>query len=355
MKILMITMNTSGGMIHYVSQMANSLSQNEKVSVIAPLHVNKKNFCQKVNLIELNVGNIIKNFFISTLIFARSLKFLKTIYNENPDIIHFNEPHPWILLFLPFLRRFKIVTMIHDVNPHTGSRTWDQIISKKLFIKFSDAIIVHGEYAKKIINNNKCYQIPIGDFSFFLNYKKEKIEEEDNTLLFFGRIEEYKGLEYLITAVNEVSRHYPNVKLIIAGAGNFEKYRQLLGKKINFEVHNRFITDDEVPIFFQRAKIVILPHIECTQTGIIPIAYAFKKPVITTNVGSIPELVDDGKTGFIVPPMDPKALKNMIINLLSDEHLRMEMGENAYIKMRKDMSWEKISNNLIKIYKKIVD
>jgi len=353
MKILIITMSASGGMRHYVSQLANSLSKKENVSVIVPEGANTKDFSRDVTVINLKLGNTVKNFIINTILFSRLIKFYRTIGCENPDVIHFNNCNLWIALVLLFLRKFKLVTMIHDVNPHMGTRKWDQIIAKKIFIKFSDAIIVHGENAKKLINNNKCYQIPIGDFAFFLKYKKEKIEEEDYTLLFFGRIEEYKGLEYLITAVNEVSRHYPNVKLIIAGAGNLDKYRQLFWKNINFEVHNRFIPDDEVPIFFQRAKIIVLPYIECTQTGIIPIAYAFKKPVITTNVGSIPELVDDGKTGFIVPVMDPKALRNKIINLISDEHLRIKMGENAYIKMRKDMSWDKISDNLIKIYNKI--
>ena len=122
----------------------------------------------------------------------------------------------------------------------------------------------------------------------------------------------------------------------------------------NYEVYNRFIPDKEVSYFFQRAKVVVLPYIEGTQTGIIPIAYAFKKPVVVTDVGDIPDVVDDGKTGFIVPPKDSKALADSILKLLKDDKLRKEMGENAYIKMKKELSWNKITEKTIEVYKNIL-
>ena len=77
---------------------------------------------------------------------------------------------------------------------------------------------------------------------------------------------------------------------------------------------------------FQRASIVVLPYIEGSQTGIIPIAYSFKKPVIATNVGSISEVVEDGVTGFIVPPRDSHALADAIIKILKDDDLRKRDG-----------------------------
>ncbi len=354
MKILVITMDTKGGMVHYTSQFVNALSMKEKVVVIAPEGIEKDNFLENIRIIELKVGNVIKNFIINMLVFTRPLKFLRVIYEENPDIIHFNECHPWVTLFLPFLRRFKIVTMIHDVNPHLGSRKTDQIIARKVYTKLSNCLLVHGESAKKELKlNNKCYSISHGDYSFFLNYAGD-IKEEDNTLLFFGRIEDYKGLNYLIKAVNEISKQQnPNIKLIISGSGDFDKYKYLIENEKNFEIHNEFVDDKIVPNYFQRAKIVILPYIEGTQTGIIPIAYAFKKPVIVTNVGSIPEVVDGGKTGLIIPPMDSNALKDAIIKLLSNENLRKKMGKNAYKKMKEDLSWNKITQDIIKIYKVI--
>lgn len=354
MKIMIITLNTKGGMVHYTSQLANSLVKKVDVVVLAPEGIEQKNFSDNVKIIELKVGNILKNVIINTMIFTRPLKFWRTINKENPKIIHFNECHPWTALFLPFLRKFKIVTMIHDVNPHLGSREIDQKIAKKLYVKYSNALLVHGESSKKELKvHEKIYSIPHGDYSFFLNYNKGMLKEEKDTVLFFGRIEDYKGLNYLISAINKISITNPNIKLLIAGNGDFQKYQNLIRNENNFEIHNEFIKDEEVPSFFQRAQIVILPYIEGTQTGIIPIAYAFKKPVIVTDVGSIPEVVDEGKTGFIVPAHDSIKLSNAIIKLLENNDLMHEMGKNGYVKMKKELSWEKISNELIKIYKEI--
>ena len=355
MKIMIITLNTYGGMIHYVSQLANALSKRDDVVIIAPVGVERKNFAKNVKIIELQLGTVIKKFFINTLIFIRSLKFLNTIYKEKPDIIHCNECHLWLSLFLPFLIKFPIVTTIHDVNPHIGSRKFDQIIGKKIHIKFSDCLIVHGERAKKRLKTNKkCYVIPHGDYSFFLNYKNDVINEEENIILFFGRIEDYKGLEYLIRSIPYILTDFPDIKLIIAGSGDFGKYKNMILNDKNYEIYNRFIPDEEVPNFFQRAKIIALPYIEGTQSGIIPIAYAFKKPVVVTDVGSIPEVVEDGKTGFIVPPKDSEALASAIIKLLKDDKLRYKMGENAYKKMKEELSWDKIAEKTIEVYKEAI-
>lgn len=355
MKIMIITLSTYGPMNHYVSQLANALSKREDVVIIAPVGVERKNFAKHVKIIELELGNVIKKFFINTLIFTKPLKFLNTIYKEKPDIIHCNNYPLWLSLFLPFLINFPIVTTIHDVNPHLGSRKFDQIIGKWMHIKFSDCLIVHGGWAKKELKTNKkCYSIPHGDYSFFLNYRKKVINEEGNTILFFGRIEDYKGLEYLIRSIPIISNDFPDIKLIIAGSGDFSRYKSIILNDKNYEVYNRFVPDEEVSNFFQRAVVIVLPYIEGTQSGIVPIAYAFKKPVVVTDVGSIPEVVDDGKTGFIVPPKDSKALANAIIKLLKDDELRKQMGKNAYKKMKKELSWDKIAEKTIEVYKEAI-
>jgi starch synthase len=355
MKIMIITLCTDGGMVHYVSQLANALSKKEEIVVLAPVGIEKKNFAKNVKIIELLLGHVMKTVFMNTLVFTRPLKFLNTIYKENPDIIHFNECHPWSSFFLPFLIRIPVVTTIHDVRPHIGTRKCDYIVGHQMHKKFSDGFIVHGEKARKELKvHKKCFVIPHGDYSFFLNYRYEVIPEENNTLLFFGRIEDYKGLEYLIKAIPIILIDVPDVKLIIAGSGDFGKYRHMVLDNKHFEVYNRFIADEEVPNLFQRAKIIVLPYIEGTQSGIIPIAYSFKKPVVVTDVGSIPEVVDNGKTGFIVPPKDSELLADAIIKLLKNDTLRKEMGENAFIKMKEELSWDTISERLIVIYKQIL-
>lgn len=349
MKILLITLSSYSGMIHYTSQLANHLSKTDDVVVIGPEGFEKKNFNNKIKLLELKLGNNIKNFFINTILLNRPLKFLNTIYNEDPDVIHCIELQLWLSIFLPFLNKYPIVSTIHDVKPHLGARGFDEIMARYLQVKFSNAIFVHGEKAKIELNSSKCHVIPHGDYSFFLDYKNKNIHEE-KAILFFGRIEDYKGLVYLIKAMNLISQKFKNYKLIIAGTGDFKKYYKLTSNSKLFEIHNQYIPDREVPILFQRAQIVVLPYIESTQTGIIPIAYAFKKPVIVTNVGSVPEVVINNKTGLIVPPKNSKALSDAIIYLLENENLCHEMGKNAYEYMKDYLSWDGIIKKIKKVY-----
>jgi glycosyltransferase involved in cell wall biosynthesis len=349
-------MSIKGGMVHYVSQLSNALVEENDVAVIAPIGVDRSVFSEKVRLIELPLGNVIKNFVVNTLIITRPLNFIKAICREKPDVIHIHESHLWLSFFLPYLSRYPLVCTIHDVHPHAGSRKFDQIIGQKCIVRYSDYVIVHGESAKRELLmkypnlEGRCKVIPHGDYSFFLQYKTD-VKTEKDTVLFFGRIEDYKGLEYLIDAIHIVSETIPGIRLIIAGQGDLSKYEYSIRKNINlFEIHNEYILDSEVAKFFQRASLVVLPYIEGTQTGIIPIAYAFKKPVIVTDIGCIPEVVEKEKTGLIIRPRDSSALADAILQLLKDESMRQNMGNEAYRKMESELSWRVIAQKTVSVY-----
>jgi glycosyltransferase involved in cell wall biosynthesis len=199
---------------------------------------------------------------------------------------------------------------------------------------------------------DKVFVVPHGDYSYYTEWSKGLIQEK-NTVLFFGLIREYKGLEYLIRAVPTISSSIPELKVIIAGDGDFTKYESLIDNTAHFEIHNRFIPDEEVSDLFERASVVVLPYTEASQSGVVPIAYAFKKPVVATNVGSLIEVVEDGVTGFVVPPRNTEALSDAIIKILENECLRKKMGENGYENMKKKMSWEEVAQNTVQIYNKM--
>jgi glycosyltransferase involved in cell wall biosynthesis len=103
------------------------------------------------------------------------------------------------------------------------------------------------------------------------------------------------------------------------------------------------VCSSDLSHFFQRSSLVILPYVNASQSAIIPIAYSFKKPVIASNVGSIPEVLDDGITGLIVPPRDSHALATAIFTVLTNPQLQKEMGENAYTKMKNFYNWDIIA------------
>jgi alpha-maltose-1-phosphate synthase len=286
-------------------------------------------------------------------------KIVETIQLFNPDIIHITSGH---ILLIPLIRKFRhkpIVVTLHDVTPHSGENTWlhRYIIASQ--IHSATHIFVHGSDQKKElirmgISENKISIIPHGDYSFFRDFQTGGVTEED-AILFFGRIVEYKGLDLLLDAMIVLQKKY-RFKLIIAGEGNLTPYQDKITRidpKL-IEIHNRYIEDDQVARLFQRAKIIILPYTDGTQTGIIPIAYALSKPVIATNVGSFSEVIENEKTGLLIAPNDNQALQNAIIRLMSDDSLRNQIGKNGYTKMQADLSWNNIISEIISVYDRIV-
>ena len=114
-------------------------------------------------------------------------------------------------------------------------------------------------------------------------------------------------MHYLIQAEPLITASLPNVKIMISGRGDdLEHYRKLMVHPEQFVIDNEYIPDDKVAALFRRASVVVLPNIEATQSGVIPLAYTFGKPVVATTVGSLPEMVDDGDTGLLVPPRDAR-------------------------------------------------
>jgi glycosyltransferase involved in cell wall biosynthesis len=225
--------------------------------------------------------------------------------------------------------------------------------------KLADLNFVHGdklkmELMKRGVLNSKIAVIPHGDYSFFGALNHNEISEDENTILFFGRILDYKGIDYLIKAEPLISSEISNFKIIIAGDGDFSKYENLIDNHNHFMIINEYIPDETVSELFQRASVVVLPYIEASQTGIIPIAYAFKKPVVATDVGSLSEAVIDGVTGFIVPPKDSKTLAYSLLKIMLDKDLKITMGNAAYEFMIKNMSWERIAQKTIEEYKKLI-
>jgi glycosyltransferase involved in cell wall biosynthesis len=357
MKVALLTHNVEGGLVQYVSQLANALAPKVDLVVIAPegLDPSRFPFAPGVRIRRLPVGNVVRTFVANTLRVWVPFRFLRAIDEERPDILHFNGASLWYALLLPVLsRRYPVVVTIHDVSPHPGSRAWDQDLSRRLFLRYADAVIVHGEWARRQLGARKpVYVIPHGDYSFFAGGAEDAGPGED-VVLFFGRIEPYKGLRYLLEAMPGVWAGSPSTRLVIAGSGSLEPYGGLLDDP-RIEVANRFIDDAEVPGLFSRARVVALPYVEGTQTGVIPIAYAFKRPVVVTDVGAIPEVVEEGRTGLVVPPRDPGALAGAILKILQNEPLRTTMGATAYEKMTRELSWGPISDRTIAAYAEVAE
>ncbi|MFW6116110.1 MAG: glycosyltransferase family 4 protein [bacterium] len=278
-----------------------------------------------------------------------------------PDVLHITFWHLWGTPGLRMLARYPVVATVHDVSRHPGERGIWAIPSTLYRWQWRGAgqIIVHADSARQQLLHRdgrrpeSVHVIPIGTYDFYRSFADTSQLERPNTILFFGRIWGYKGLMHLIQAEPRITQAIPDARIVIAGEGeDFREYRRAMVNPANFQVHNYRIPDEEVPELFQSASIVVLPYMEASQSGVIPLAYAFGKPVIATRVGGIPDIVDHGITGLLVPPADPDRLADAIVELLKDQEARREMGRRAKEKGENELSWASVAERTLRVYEK---
>jgi len=170
-------------------------------------------------------------------------------------------------------------------------------------------------------------------------------------LLFFGFVRRYKGLDILIEALPAVLARRP-VTLVVAG----EFYEPVepvrariaaLGLSEHVRLADRYVPDEEVGDLVAAADCVVLPYRSATQSGVVLVAYAGGCPVISTAVGGLPEVVEEGVTGHLVPPEDPAALAQAIISFF--ERGGRAAYEPAVERAAQRYSWAKVVDGLVEL------
>jgi len=290
-------------------------------------------------------------------------KLFRQLDAHSPSLVHLQAGYPWFNLIMPYVhKKYPFVTTVHDIDTHPGDKESEKFFFRDMAIRYSDRFIVHGNQLKQAFTMK--YKIPHervdiinhGVYSIYCSYARERVEEEEPYVLFFGRIFDYKGLEYLIRAEPLISRAIPGLKIIIAGRGDhFDKYNKMIVNREKYTILNKYIDNAETAELFQKTRVVVLPYIEASQSGIIALAYAFGKPVVATDVGSLAEVVDDGRTGFIVPPKDIERMSQAIITLLKDRVLWKKMTHFIAEKVRNELNWDNIADATIETYKKTLN
>jgi alpha-maltose-1-phosphate synthase len=298
---------------------------------------------------------------------------LKAIATTRYDIVHIQGHSYLFFLFVPLikLKRKPIYWTMHDVDFHptnSGIRGKLESLQVRLLCQNGwlatkvNAIIVHGSKLKdKLISRglsaSKVIVIPHFDYRYLLPLPSES--DFDNTyseyVLLFGKIKPYKGVETLLEAARKVRKKLGNkFRVLIAGKGSKTFLDSLLRSDdlVYIHIQNGYIPDIEIPKLFRNAKFLVLPYIDASQSGVVSLAYTFSKPVIVSNVGSIAEYVEHGVTGLVFEPGDTEQLSNYIEELVVNNEKCVEMGKNAYQKIKNEMSIERCSEVINELYTK---
>lgn len=333
----------------YCVELANSLSKTEDTYLFLPTEF--KAYVEKHSTAAATKEYFDKYRLRDPRNILSIKKLIRKINSLKPDVVHLQDGYPWLSFFLKDIKA-PIVTTLHDPKQHLGEEKIWETFRDRMTRKHTIRYIVHGEFLKEQLHDhlkvdkNKIDVIAHGNFNVF---KPKRSLKNTRKILFFGRIWPYKGLDYLIKAEPLIEPR--DFKIVIAGEGeDFSRYRKMMENRERFVVHNKYISNEDTPRLFEDCDMVVLPYVEASQSGVIPVAYAFRKPVIATRVGSIPEMVDIGKTGLLVPPKDERALADAISSLLKHPEDAQQMGQAGYAKSKKDLSWDAIAKKTIKTY-----
>jgi len=292
-----------------------------------------------------------------SLVAANRLR--RMIAGDHPDVVHIlmGPGEFWISILSCLIRRLPVASTLIVPEPNIGDlqpRSVHWAIAKLLTLG-SDFVIVNGadqlDVVRKLyaVPSKKIAYIPLIPRAVAAKWADRLHREEPGTILFPGKAQARKGLEYLVKAQPIITKRVPHAKIILAAHGeDLDRCRAMIMDQSKFEIHDGFMSAADLASHFQRASLVALPYLSASTSGLLMTAYVFGKPVVATNVGALPEYVKEGVTGYLVPPADAERLGEAIVHLLLDDQLRQQMGKNARDWM--DQEKRKIAAETIKAY-----
>ena len=318
----------------------------------APKHLSIKrkiNSCNPLNWIA--VGNEIRRKRPDMVVFAYWMSFMAPCFGPIARIAKHNH-------------KTRCIGLIHNMIPHETN-----ILDKLFpgyFVSAMDGFTTLSEAVIKDINifdKKDCPKTwaphPIYDHYGELIDKEEArrqlgLKIEGKYVLFFGFIRDYKGLDILIDAFGDLRLQDNEVRLLIAGEfyGDPKPYLDRISALDISDIvvlHNDYIPDNRVNLYFRACDIVAQPYKTATQSGVTQVAFHFEKPMLVTNVGGLPEIVPDGKIGYVVEP-HAQNIADALYKFY-DEDKEMEFTQGVR-EEKKKYSWDRMTAAVLKAYGK---
>lgn len=381
MKVVYPFSQNKGGLPHYGAELANAVAHHADVTVMKQEETTADDlFSDDVEVVDafssMDLSWVdLTNLDLSlreNLSAMYSYRNLAAIEELNPDVVHdVMGLLPHMKLFTAttgFHERYPFVVTFHELTANRFPLSNPPMLVSHLIKSFIpdpeiDVGITHTEDQRSILrrsrhNPTETEVVPHGTYDFFTGYDYEERPEEEHSVLFFGNVLRDKGIDTLIESIPVVKREIPDVNLLIAGDGQLSDRLQRIVETHpeNFEIHDRFVPNDEVGEFFSRASLVAVPYRKRGRghSGALSTAYAFGKPVVASDAGEFPRMVEDAGCGVVVPADDPNALAEGIVELLTDTARRQRMAENS-ARMADRLSWKNIANRHMDIYERAVE
>jgi glycosyltransferase involved in cell wall biosynthesis len=259
--------------------------------------------------------------------------------------------HPWNSLIQAELKNTPSVVFVHDPLPHPDlPGKFYEILENASIRQAARCIVLSGVLKSHLVNRgieqDHIDVVPLGPFVYTSSVQPGRDKNRIPTLLFFGRLQPYKGLNNLLNSYLEIRKDF-SCRLIIAGDGDLSQYMGKLKHLEDVTLVNRWIGENEIGEIFTRSDLVVLPYSSASQSGVIPIAAAHGLPVIATKVGALSEQIEDGVSGWLIPSDDAQALTRAIREVLSNLQQARQRGEALKDRYEKLFGWGQAAKKLM--------
>lgn len=236
------------------------------------------------------------------------LSIIHRVRKEHFDAIYFESLHTWNLPIMMMAGKAKTYQVIHEVIPHEGDSQVKMVdLMNKAVVRLADIIVLRSKtYIQDMIDRYRISSDRVKYLELWRRYPDYTAPVHSGRVLFFGRINPYKGADNLL----EIVRLCPEIQFDVIGRVDPQTQGvvEQLSKEKNVKLNNDYVTDEEMRTAFTGCDWVIVPYNSASQSGIIIDAYKYSRPVIAFAVGAIPEQVDDKKSGYLVTEVDNEKL-----------------------------------------------
>jgi len=299
----------------------------------------------------------------------------RRLAENQPEIVVFQWWHPFFgLAYSGVLRSLArtgvrpcVLMLCHNVMPHERPRVpgaWAvfQKVTARTFAR-ADGFLVHSrslaDQVQELKPDAAIQEVfhPIYDLYAEVDQPAAGPTRQDGRahILFFGNIRPYKGLDVLLRSLALVQEQLDFTATI---AGEFYldpgPYREMatnLGIEHRLTWADHYIPNEEVPGLFRSADLVVLPYTDATQSGVVPLAYHFGVPVVASRVGGLPQVVEEGVSGRLVPPGDPAALARAIVDYFKEG--KQATFRAGVQKTKERLSWDGLVDNILSLRSQI--
>lgn len=402
MRVTFVEFAGKGGMIHYAWQLCTAMAkEGAEVTLVTDqsyeLDVLPHNFAvvklmrlwdSKGELASGAIARKLQRGVRGVRYYAEWERLAAYLKRSRPDVVQFGDIRfPTDLVPLAQIRRsgLLLADICHNVQPFSlagrsagrfsGSR-WKRTLYRRIYEQFR-LVFVHFDVNRHafeetfgrtkaletIVHGNEEIFEPLRNPAVTADSVRRElgIAPDAEVVLLFGTLSRYKGIDLLVEAFARIRAERPRARLVLAGfpvggltVEEVEEQAQRAGVAGAVTVVPRYIESDRVAAWMQMASAVVFPYESVFQSGALHVPLTFGRPVVATNVGAMAEVIDDHRTGRLVPPRDPGALAGAIHALLAHPQQAAQIGRAAAEDQRTRFSWSRNAQTMLEAYRRVL-